>query len=73
MYRKYVVAAAMIVAFAAPAFAAEFYVAQNAADKKCSVVEAKPDGKTAMMVGKTSYKSKDEADTALKAAAECKK
>ena len=53
MYRKYVVAGALIVAFAAPAFAAEFYVAQNAADKKCSVVEAKPDGKTAMMVGKT--------------------
>ena len=73
MYRKYVVAAAMIVAFAAPAFAAEFYVAQNAADKTCSVVEAKPDGKTAMMVGKTSYKSKDEADKAMKDAAECKK
>ena len=35
MYRKYVVAGALIVAFAAPAFAAEFYVAQNAADKKC--------------------------------------
>ncbi len=27
MYRKYVVATAMIVALAAPAFAAEFYVA----------------------------------------------
>ena len=73
MYRKYVVAGALIVAFAAPAFAAEFYVAQNAADKKCSVVDAKPDGKTATMVGKTSYKSKDEADKALKAATECKK
>jgi hypothetical protein len=73
MYRKYAVAAAMIVAFAAPAFAAEFYVAQTAADKKCSVVEAKPDGKTATMVGKTSYKSKDEADKALVAATECKK
>ena len=72
MYRKYLVAGALIVAFAAPALAAEFYVAQNAADKKCSVVEAKPDGKTATMIGKTSYKSKDEADKALKAAAECK-
>jgi hypothetical protein len=37
------------------------------------LVEAKPDGKTGMMVGKTSYKSKDEADKALKAAAKCKK
>ena len=73
MYRKYVLAGALVVALAAPAFAAEFCVAQSAADKKCSVVETKPDGKTAMMIGKTSYKSKDEADKALKAAAECKK
>jgi vancomycin permeability regulator SanA len=73
MYRKCALASALIVALAAPAFAAEFYVAQSAADKKCSVVEAKPDGKTAMMVGKASYKSKDEADKAMKAATECKK
>jgi hypothetical protein len=73
MYRKYVLASAFVVALAAPAFAAEFYVAQSVADKTCSVVEAKPDGKTAVMIGKVSYKSKDEADTALKAAAECKK
>jgi hypothetical protein len=73
MYRKYVLAGAVVVALAAPAFAAEFYVAQNVADKKCSIVEAKPDGKAATMVGKMSYKSKDDADKALKAAAECKK
>lgn len=73
MYRKYVLVGALVVALAAPAFAAEFFVAQSAADKKCSVVEAKPDGKTAMMIGKASYKSKDEADKAMKAATECKK
>jgi hypothetical protein len=73
MYRKYVLASAAIVALAAPAFAAEFFVAQSAADKSCSVVDKKPDGKTAMMIGKVSYKSKDEADKAMKAAAECKK
>ena len=73
MYRKYVLASALVVALAAPAFAAEFYVAQSAADKKCSVVEAKPDGKMSMMIGKASYKSKDEADKAMKAATKCKK
>jgi hypothetical protein len=36
----------------------------DAADKSCSVVDKKPDGKTAMMIGKASYKSKDEAEVA---------
>jgi hypothetical protein len=73
MYRKYVLASALVVGLAAPAFAAEFFVAQSAADKSCSVIDKKPDGKTAMMIGKASYNSKDDADKALKAAAECKK
>lgn len=67
------VVAAMIVA--TPVFAAttSFYVAQNAKDKTCSVIQAKPDGKTLMMVGTATYKTKAEADAALKAAAACKK
>jgi hypothetical protein len=73
MYAKYVLAAALVAASAAPAFAAEFYVAQNAADKKCSVVEVKPDGKATMMVGKASYPTKADAEKAMQVAAECKK
>ena len=73
MYRKYLLAGAGILALTAPALAAEFFVAQSAADKTCSVVEAKPDGKTATMVGKASYKTKAEAETAMAAAPECKK
>jgi hypothetical protein len=46
MYRRHIVLAALIVGFASPALAAEFYVAQSASDKKCTVVETKPDGKT---------------------------
>jgi hypothetical protein len=73
MYRKYLLAGAAFLAFTAPALAAEFFVAQNVADKKCSVVETKPDGKTMTMVGKTSHKSKEEAEKAMAAAPECAK
>jgi hypothetical protein len=62
----------LIVGFASPALAAEFYVAQSASDKKCTVVETKPDGKTAMMIGTGSYKSEQAAKAAMKALAECK-
>lgn len=58
---------------AAPAFAAaEFYVGQDAATKKCSVSEKKPDGTKVMMVGKTSFKTKAEAEAAIKADKDCK-
>jgi hypothetical protein len=65
--------ATLLVAVAGPAFAAEFYVAQNPTTKKCKVVEAMPDGQTKIMVGTSSYATKAEAKAAKKAAAECKK
>jgi hypothetical protein len=58
---------------AAPAFAAtEFFAAQDAATKKCSVVEKKPDGTKMVMIGKTSFKTKAEAEAAIKADKDCK-
>lgn len=58
---------------AAPAFAATvYYVGQDAATKKCSVSDKKPDGTKVMMVGKTSFKTKAEAETAMKADKDCK-
>ncbi|WP_137935276.1 hypothetical protein [Mesorhizobium comanense] len=74
MHRKLLSAAIVVLIAGAPAFAAtEYFVAQKASDKTCSVDKTKPDGKTAMMVGKTSYKTEAEATAAMKAAAECKK
>ena len=70
---RYLLAAAVAISFAAPAFAAtDYYVAQNATDKKCEVTDKLPDGKTWMEIGKTSYKTKAEAEKALDASAECK-
>ena len=71
MYRKYLLAAALVASFAAPSFAAtDYYVAQDAKTHKCSVVTTKPDGKTMMMIG--TYKSQADADAAEKAAKACK-
>jgi predicted S18 family serine protease len=47
MHRKLMPALLTLVLAAAPAFAAtEYFVAQKASDKTCSVVKTKPDGKT---------------------------
>ncbi len=74
MTKKLVSIAIVAIIAATPAFAAtEYFVAQKASDKSCSVSTTKPDGKSAMMVGKSSYKTEAEATTAMKAAAECKK
>ncbi len=73
MYRKYLLAAALIGAFAVPAFAATtYYVAQDAKTHKCSVSDKKPDGTTMMMIGTASYPTQAAAETAMKAAKECK-
>jgi hypothetical protein len=55
------------------AFAAtEYWVAKNAGTKKCEIVSKKPDGKTLMEIGKTGYKKKSHAETAMKNSAHCK-
>jgi hypothetical protein len=71
--QKFVVAAALLSLFVTPAAAAEFYVAQDPATKKCKIVEEKPDGKTMVMIGAGAYATKDEAKAARRAAAECPK
>jgi hypothetical protein len=70
---KQVVFAAVLIAIATPALAAEFYVGQDPASKRCKVVEEKPDGQTWIMIGTEAYATKEEAKEAKKAAAECLK
>jgi hypothetical protein len=74
MYRKYLLTAAVLVAFTGAGYAAtatSFWVAQDAKTKKCEVVTKKPDGKTLIEVGKVHYKTQAAADTAMKSAKEC--
>ena len=73
MYRKYLLAAAFIGAFAVPSFAATtYYVSQDAKTHKCSVGTTKPDGKASMMIGTAGYATQAAADAAMKVAKECK-
>lgn len=51
------------------AFAAtEYWVSQDPTTKKCKLDEKMPDGKTRVMIGATSYPTKEEAKAARKAA-----
>ena len=70
--KKYVIAGLLIAGMATPALAAEYYVAQNASSHKCSIVSHKPDGKTLTMLGAEGFKTKSEAENALKGMSECK-
>ena len=70
MYRKYLIAAGLVVALTAPAFAAtKYFVSQDQTTHKCYVV--KKVGKNGMQIGTTTYKTKKLAQAALKAAPEC--
>jgi hypothetical protein len=70
--KKYVVAELLVAGFVTPAFAAEYYVAQNNSTHKCSIVSKKPDGKTLTMLGTDGFKTKSAAESALKGMTECK-
>ena len=44
-----------------PALAKEFWVAKDPETKKCEIVKEKPDGQTKLMIGTSSYATKEEA------------
>jgi hypothetical protein len=69
---KYIVFAAVLMAVATPALAAEFYIAQDPTTKECTVIEEKPDGQTKVMMGTKVYATKEEAKAARKANPDCK-
>ncbi len=73
MNLKVALAGALILSFAAPAFAAdEFYVVRDATTKKCTVVNEKPTTSTVTVVGDgTVYKSRTEAEGAVKTTKVC--
>ena len=87
MFHRTLVAAAVVAAFAIPAVAATttttktvkktsaatYYVEQSAKTHRCYVVAHKPNGKTMMEVGTSSYPTRAKAMAAMKAATACKK
>ncbi len=67
--KKYLVAAALIVSFAAPAFAETFYVAFDPASDKCSMMHSEP---AAPMKSMGSFKTEAEAKAAMANMKDCK-
>lgn len=73
MSMKHLVTALALVSFTMPALAAtEWYIVKNTSTKKCEVTEKKADGKKLVAVGMNVFKTKAEAEAALKSAADCK-
>jgi opacity protein-like surface antigen len=69
--KKYLVAAALIVAFATPALAADYYVALRIGGGGCEVMSTEPtDTKKNKMMGK--YSSEAQAKAAMATLKECK-
>jgi hypothetical protein len=56
-----------------PAAANEYWLGQKPSNKRCKVLDVKPDGKTWVMLGTSSYPTLKEATAAKRAAADCKK
>ena len=72
MKMKTLVAAAIMTAFAAPAFAQAFYVVQDVKTKKCTITETKPTSTDVTVVsGDTVYKTKTEAEAGMKTVKVC--
>ena len=70
MRRVFVTSLTILFATATPVLAAEFWVSQDPQTKKCKIVETMPDGKIHVLIGATSYPTKDEAKAARKVAVE---
>ncbi len=71
---KTLAAATLVVAFAAPAFAAdEYYVVQDVKTKKCTIVDRKPTDTSVTVVSPsgTIYKTRAEAESSMKTVKVC--
>ena len=67
--KKYMLAAALVVAFAAPALATDYYVALRLGGGGCEVMSTQPDTKTHKMMGK--FSSEAEARSHMATMKEC--
>lgn len=71
MLRKVLLASAITIGLTAPTLAAEFYVVQDTATKKCTIVDKKPTVTTTTVVGDGVYKTREEATTGMKSVKIC--
>jgi hypothetical protein len=64
---KYLLGAALTLALVTPALSQEFYIVQEPATKKCTIVEEKPTSETMVVMGNGKvYTTRTEAESAIK-------
>jgi hypothetical protein len=70
---KLIVATAVALAIATPAFAAEFYIVQDTGTKRCTIVDKRPTSRTEVIVGENgkTYATREEATGAMKTVKVC--
>lgn len=66
MKARIVVGAALVLAFAAPALADEYYVVRDTTTKKCTIVDKRPTTTTITQVGPLAFKTRTEAEEGMK-------
>ena len=74
MISKYLIGAALASALAMSAsaqVATEYYVVQDSATKKCTIVDKKPTTTTVVQVGPMAFKSRTEAEAGMKTITVC--
>ena len=71
--KQFVLAAALATAFVGSAFAqaTEYYVVQDTATKKCTIVDKKPTTTTITQVGPVAFRTCQEAETGMKTIKVC--
>lgn len=73
MKKSYLIAGLLLAGLATPALAASsYYVAQNASTHKCSVLGEKPDGKSMIQISSSTYRSRADAQKAMRELSACK-
>jgi hypothetical protein len=69
---RLLIAAAGLVAFVTPSLAAEFYIVQDTATKRCTIVEQRPTTQTMVVVGPgTAFTTRTEAEAGMKTVKVC--
>jgi PRC-barrel domain protein len=71
MMSKTLAGAALVVAATATSALADYWVVQDTASKRCQIVEQKPTGPTPKIVGADVYRSRADAEAALKSEQAC--
>ena len=74
MMRKHLIGAAMASLLAGSASAqavTEYYVVQDTATKKCTIVDKKPTTTSVVQVGPVAFKTRAEAETGMKTITVC--